>query len=186
MKTEIGAPVVASEMTATTTNETAPVMPEVKPAKARKVKAKTAAPTIVRRKVLAGQHKMTGAPKLEVLGLTKSPRKGAFTLKEIFHQNGETISLLTIKKRKMELVNAGKLVIDLNAAKRQHEGHGRPPQYFNFDTTQGKVKQPRARKTKAAPVVAAEPAMNMEAAREFVENVELPAPPAAPAEPVIV
>lgn len=154
----------------------------------RKATARKAATvTIARRKVLTGQHKITGAPKLPVLGLTKNPRKGPFTLRDIFAQNGETISLLTIKKRKADLMKAGQLVIDSVAAKRQHEGHGRPPQYFNFDLTQGTVKTKKSRKTTKANapiVVAAEPAPieppAAEPAPAVVEQPVVPAP--APAE----
>ncbi len=180
INTTEGAPVVASVEPVA-----APVVAETKKPAARKRAAKATTAVIVRRKVLAGKHKVTGAPKLEVIGLTKNPRRGSFTLRDIFQANGETISLLTIKKRKQELIDAGKLVLDIEAAKRQHEGHGRPPEYFNFDLSKGEVKKPRARKAKTAPVVAAEgeqPAapVNIEAAREFIANVELPpVPPAA-------
>lgn len=168
-----GAPVTAAGTETTTTA----------PAKRKATKKATAA-VIARRKVLAGKHKQTGAPKLDVIGLTKNPRRGAFTLMDIFQANGETISLLTIKKRKNDLIKAGKLVLDAEAAKRQHEGHGRPPQYFNFDLSKGEAKKPRTRKAKTtgeAPVVAAEPQNEAPApAVEPAPVAEAPAP--APAE----
>lgn len=178
------------------TTEGAPVMPVAEnnaapaaavktPTKRKAAARKTGAVTIARRKVLAGQHKITGAPKLPVLGLTKNPRKGPFTLKDIFSQNGDTISLLTIKKRRNELIDAGQLVIDTVAAKRQHEGHGRPPQYFNFDLTQGTVKTKKTRKGKTkpagtAPIVAADEPMPAEqpAVAEPAVIEEQPAVPA--------
>ena len=173
LNTTEGAPVITAAETV--------VAPAAKTTK-RRTKKPSAAVTIARRKVMAGQHKKTGAPKLTVLGLTKNPRKGPFTLSDIFGQNGETISMLTIKKRKAELIDAGQLVIDTVAAKRQHTGHGRPPQFFNFDLTQGtvkvkKAKSPRKGKTKAAPVVAGEPVVPA----PVIAEAQAPAEQAAPA-----
>lgn len=152
---------------------------------------RSALPAIQRRKVLMGKHQKTGAPKLDVIGLTIKPCRGPFTLKDIFSANGETISLLTIKKRKNELMKAGKLVKDAEAAKQQHEGTGRPPEYFNFDTAKGEAKKSRIRKMK--PVVVAEPQDAVEApaieqaqAPVIEEQPAAPAPVVVPVEPAVV
>jgi len=179
-----GAPVVAVEgaPVVPSVENAAPVAPKAAKKRNRKP-AKTGSNTIARRQVLAGKHQQTGAPKLPVIGLTTKRLKGHFSLKQIFELNGKTISLLTIKKRKNELIAAGELCKDAEAAKMQHEGHGRPPEYFNFDMTKAApAPAKRTRKAKAAPVVAAEG----EQAPAPVEQApaEQPAPVAAPAEPV--
>ena len=176
-----GAPISTGAETSPTVIATAP----------RKRSArKPVATTIARRKVLTGKHKMTGAPKLPVIGLTQNPRRGAFTLQDIFQANGETISLLTIKKRKNDLLEAGKLVKMARDFK-QHEGSGRPPEYFNFDLTKGvvKTKKVRTRKVKAivAPVVAAEAPVVEPVYVDAFTDLGLPAAPVEqPAEVVAV
>lgn len=174
--------------------EGAPLMPvaEIAPKTIKRKGSKKPAVagnvTIARRKVLAGQHKITGAPKLPVLGLTKNPRKGPFTLMDIFKQNGETISLLTIKKRKNELRDAGTLVLDSMAAKQQHLGTGRPPEYFNFDLTQGTVKIKRAKsgKTRKAKTTKSEaPIVVNEPDQAPIAEQPAPAPAEQAAEPAI-
>lgn len=156
--------------------------------KTKATRKNSALPTVARRKVLAGKHKTTGAPKLEVIGLTKNLRRGAFTLMDIFNANGQTISLLTIKKRKNELFEEGKLGKMARDFK-QHEGSGRPPEYFNFDLAKSEAKKVKTRKVKVkaeAPAVAVDaPAVDLNARIQYVAELELPpAPEQPPVEPI--
>lgn len=147
-------------------------------------KRRKALPTIERRRVLAGEHKKQGAPKLQVVGLHVHRFKGPFTRSDVFDRNGQTISMLTIKKRIDELIAAGQLV-KMARSLVNLDGHcGRRPERFNFDTTQGEVKKKRARKAKtvAAEVVApSEPVAPAPAPAVEVP----PAPEAAPAAPIV-
>lgn len=117
-----------------------------------KATRKASLPVVVRRKVLQGKHKQPGAPRLEILGLHKNRRRGAFTKHDIFDANGQTISMLTITKRIGDLRKAGELVKMAKSIK--HIGPGRPPEFFNFDKSQGEAKKSRSRKVKAVDTTA--------------------------------
>ena len=128
--------------------------------------------TVARRKVLQGKHKQIGAPRLDVIGLTKNRKRGAFTKQDIFDLNGQTISPLTITHRIADLCKANELVLMTEKAK--HTGPGRPKEQFNFDLTKAAPKKSRKGKgkgkTETAPVVPTEP-----------QPAEAPAPEPAPA-----
>lgn len=163
----------------TTNADTAPAIevaaaPTPAPRKPRK-KASTL-PTIARRKVMTGQHKKTGAPKLEIIGLHAKRLHGPFTRKDLFDLNGQTISMLTIKKRVEELKQAGKLV---QMAKSLVNGshHGRPAVRFNFDLTQGEVIKPKVKRTRKVRSDAGTHVPDVEIAPAAVE----PAAPIVPA-----
>ena len=180
------APVAAAATT--TTEMTISVAPAAAPA--RKSRKSRKAVTVKRRKVLAGQHKRPGAPKLEIIGLHTKRVKDDFTKKDIFELNGETISLLTIAKRIDDLFVEQKLA----RIPKQFNwtGHGRPPLKWTFDLTAGVVYQPPKSKAKKSKVVTAvadnEPAQPAEGAPPHQENVQPPVVENVPAqaEPVIV
>jgi len=70
-------------------NKTVEVEPEA-------VKANNKKTIFLAPKSQRGKKGTVGAPSKPILGLTKDPRRGRFTLKEIHALNGGTISMLTI------------------------------------------------------------------------------------------
>jgi hypothetical protein len=77
-------------------NENKTVETEVKPAAKADNKKAT---VFLAPKSQRGKKGTVGAPAKHIAGLTKDPRRGRFTLKEIHALNGGTISMLTIINR---------------------------------------------------------------------------------------
>lgn len=119
--------------------------------------AKAKATVIVARKVMKGKcgHK-AGAPLKQIAGLTHSKHRGAFTKKDIFNQNGQTVSELCIDMRLKRLQKAKELVCLGSGAKVR--GAGRPPLRYTFDLSKVPVKKGRKTTAEAIPTVAVETA----------------------------
>lgn len=145
-----------------------PVVAAETPATATRIKA----PVIAARKVQKGKcgHK-AGAPLKTIIGLSNNRRKSAFTKRDIFDLNGQTISELCIDQRLKRLIKAKELVCLGQSAK--VKGAGRPPLVYSFDLSKAPAK-----KGKKAKAVAAEtaPVVGPEAA---------PAPAQAPVEAAV-
>lgn len=131
--------------------------------KSKRNNTRKAIPTIARRRVMTGQHKKTGAPKLEIIGLHVKKVRGPFTRQMIFDLNGQTISIMTISKRINEMKEAGQLVKMSKPI--VNTTMGKPANRYNFDLSQGEVTKPKAKKVR----------------KVKAEAVELP--PAQPVEP---
>ena len=141
------------------------------------IKAK--APTIVARKVQKGKcgHK-AGAPLKPIIGLSSNKRRGAFTKRDIFEMNGQTISELCIDQRLKRLQKAKELVCLGSGAK--VNGAGRPPLRYTFDMSKAQAKKGRKTTATAIPTVAVETAGVVHA--EPAAETQAPFVAVAPAE----
>ena len=121
------------------------------------VAIKAKAPVIIARKVMKGKcGDKAGAPLKAIVGLSVNKRRGVFTKRDIFEQNGQTVSELCIDMRLKRLQKAKELVCLGSGAK--VKGAGRPPLRYTFDLSKAPAKKGRKTTAEAIPTVAVETA----------------------------
>lgn len=137
-------------------------------------------PVILAPKSQRGKKGTVGAPAKPIIGLTKDPRRGRFTIKEIFALNAGTISMLTIinclngTDTRKGMLKTGE-VTKLSETFKEKGKSGKPAHVFMITKFMDKKNKGKNKpNTPAIPTVAVETA-------PVVDLNPAPAPEVAPA-----
>jgi hypothetical protein len=132
-------------------------------------------PIILAPKSMRGKKGTAGAPARLIIGLTKNPCRGRFTLNDLVQLNGNTISSLTIRNRIHGTETCKGLLEtgELTMLPEKHKAKGKPGKPADVFILTKYIKAPKATVETAPVVDTAPPAPEMEPTAPAPEPVHI-------------